>query len=80
MNLSNSVIEIDSTLLERVDSLVARKLFRNRTEVFQSAIAALVERLDEESFACECEKLDAGREQNFADIGLKSDFVRWPDY
>jgi len=80
MNLSNSIIEIDSTLLERVDSLVSRKLFCNRAEVFQSAITALVERLDEESFMGECEKLDAGREQKFADIGLKSDFGGWPEY
>ena len=73
-------ISVDPALLGRVDSLVSRKRFRTRSEVFQLAVAEQLERLDEETFTRECAKLDRVEERAFADMGLAADQTEWPPY
>jgi Arc/MetJ-type ribon-helix-helix transcriptional regulator len=80
MNAAKIAISIDASLLKRVDSLVTRKLFRSRSEIFQVAVSEQIERLDEDAFSRECAKLDPTEEQAFADIGLSTDLAEWPAY
>lgn len=80
MNSAKIAISVDPSLLKRVDSLVLRKLFRSRSEIFQIAVSRQLERLDEDAFCRECAKLDPAEEQAFADMGLSSDLVEWPAY
>lgn len=80
MNAAKIAISIDPDLLEKVDSLVSRKLFRSRSEVFQNAVSEQIERLDEDAFARECAKLDPSEEQAFADLGMRNDLSEWPEY
>jgi Arc/MetJ-type ribon-helix-helix transcriptional regulator len=80
MNAAKIAISIDPDLLEKVDSLVNRKLFRSRSEVFQNAVSEQIERLDEDAFARECAKLDPSEEQAFADLGMTNDLSEWPEY
>lgn len=80
MNSAKIAISIEPSLLERVDSLVSRKLFRSRSEVFQVAVAEQIERLDDDAFTRECSKLDPSEEQGIADIGLSTDISEWPAY
>jgi Arc/MetJ-type ribon-helix-helix transcriptional regulator len=80
MNAAKIAISIESSLLERIDSLVSRKLFRSRSEIFQIAVSEQIKRLDEDSFSRECSKLDPAEEQGFADIGLSTDLTEWPAY
>ena len=80
MNAAKIAISIEPALLKRVDSLVSRKLFRSRSEIFQVAVSEQIERLDEDAFSRECSKLDPGEEQAFADIGLSTDLSEWPAY
>jgi metal-responsive CopG/Arc/MetJ family transcriptional regulator len=80
MSAAKIAISIEPSLLKRVDSLVSRKLFRSRSEIFQIAVSEQIERLDEDALSRECAKLDPTEEQAFADIGLSTDLAEWPAY
>jgi metal-responsive CopG/Arc/MetJ family transcriptional regulator len=80
MNAAKIAISIEPSLLKRVDSLVSRKLFRSRSELFQIAVSEQMERLDDDALSRECAKLDPLEEQAFADIGLSTDLTEWPAY
>ena len=80
MNAAKIAISIEPSLLKRVDSLVSRKLFRSRSEIFQIAVSEQINRLDEDALNRECSKLDPTEEQAFADIGLSTDLNEWPAY
>jgi metal-responsive CopG/Arc/MetJ family transcriptional regulator len=71
-------LTIDTALLERVDSLVERRRFRNRSQAIETAIAEKLERLARTRLATECAKLDPAEEQKMADEGLAGD--SWPEY
>lgn len=80
MNAAKIAISIDPSLLKRVDSLVSRKLFRSRSEVFQFAVFEQLVLLDEDALGRECAKLDPTEEQAFADSGLSTELTEWPTY
>jgi len=80
MTAAKIAISIDPGLLKRVDTLVRRKVFRSRSEVFQVAIGEQLDRFDEDAFARECSKLDPAEEQAMADFGLSSEVAEWPAY
>jgi metal-responsive CopG/Arc/MetJ family transcriptional regulator len=80
MTAAKIAISIDTSLLERVDALVRRKLFRSRSEVFQLAIGEQIDRYDEDAFARELSKLIPADEQAMADFGLHSEVAEWPAY
>lgn len=80
MNVAKIAISIDPSLLERVDDLVGRKVFRSRSEIFQVAVSEQIGRLDDAALARECAKLDPVEEQADADRGLSTDLTAWPAY
>lgn len=80
MNAAKIAISIEPALLLRVDSLVSRRVFRSRSEIFQVAVSEQIARLDEDAFSRECAKLDPREEQAFADRGLSTDLTEWPAY
>ena len=51
-------ITIDSGTLERVDGLVARKVYPNRSRAIQSAVSEKLARMERGRLATECAKLD----------------------
>jgi metal-responsive CopG/Arc/MetJ family transcriptional regulator len=71
-------LTIDSGLLERIDSLVAHRRFRNRSQAIEAAVAEKLERLARTRLAIECAKLDPAEEQQMADEGLAGE--SWPEY
>lgn len=73
-------VTVDGDTLKRVDSLVARQVFPNRSQAFQAAIAEKLARLDRTRLAEECAKLDPQAEQALADEGLDRERDAWPEY
>jgi Arc/MetJ-type ribon-helix-helix transcriptional regulator len=73
-------VTVDSETLKRVDSLVARNVFPNRSQAFQAALAEKLARLDRTRLATECAKLDSQFEQALADEGLDRERDAWPEY
>jgi Arc/MetJ-type ribon-helix-helix transcriptional regulator len=73
-------LTLDSELLERVDELVDRRRFRNRSQAIEAALADKLERLARTRLARESAKLDPREEKRLADEGLAEDFAAWPEY
>jgi metal-responsive CopG/Arc/MetJ family transcriptional regulator len=71
-------LTIEADLLDRVDDLVARRRFRNRSQAVESALAEKLARLARTRLAEESAKLDPVEERRMADEGLASD--TWPEY
>jgi Arc/MetJ-type ribon-helix-helix transcriptional regulator len=72
-------LTIDSALLERVDHLVARARFRNRSQAIETALAEKLARLARTRLAEECAKLDPAEERRLADEAFGAD-TAWPEY
>jgi Arc/MetJ-type ribon-helix-helix transcriptional regulator len=73
-------LTLDSDLLERVDELVGRRRFRNRSHAVEAALANQLQRLARTRLARESAKLNAREEKRLADEGFAHDFESWPEY
>lgn len=73
-------LTIDTELLDRVDRLVARQRFRNRSQAIETALAEKLSRLARVRLAEECAKLDPSEERLLADEGLAAADESWPEY
>jgi Arc/MetJ-type ribon-helix-helix transcriptional regulator len=71
------VITIDSRTLQRVDSLVAQKLFPNRSRAIQLAVVEKLARMERGRLAAECAKLDPKFEKALAEEGLGQELDHW---
>jgi metal-responsive CopG/Arc/MetJ family transcriptional regulator len=63
MSTVKIAITIDRQTLQRVDGLVSRKMFRNRSRAIQEAVAEKLARMERSRLASECAKLDPGFEK-----------------
>ena len=73
-------ITIDSGTLERVDVLVARKVYPNRSRAIQAAVAEKLARMERGRLAAECAKLDPKFEKALAEEGMGQELGAWPEY
>ncbi len=73
-------ITLEAGLVERVDSLVAKRRFANRSQAIEAAVSEKLARLDRVRLAEECAKLDAAEEAAFAEEGLAGSVDTWPEY
>jgi metal-responsive CopG/Arc/MetJ family transcriptional regulator len=80
MATTNVAISLDSKLLERLDRLVAERIFPNRSQAVQDAIRDKLDRVAHARLARECAKLDVRSERKMADEGLAKDVAEWPEY
>ena len=80
MGRSKVAITIDEDLLEKLDRLVKRAMFRNRSQAIQLAVKEKLERVDRSRLARECSKLDPSFEKALAEEGLSEELREWPEY
>ena len=73
-------ITLEQETLRQVDSLVARRVFQNRSRAIQIALREKIERVEGGRLAAECAKLDPKFEQSLADEGLGVDSAAWPEF
>lgn len=73
-------LTLDAALLDRLDDLVARGRFRNRSQAIEAALAEKLQRLARVRLVEECSKLDKAEEQQLADEGLAGAPESWPEY
>ena len=73
-------ITIDPELLKRLDQLVDKNLFKNRSQAIQAAVLETVKQFEHSRLAAECEKLDIGHEQQLAEANIDKDMNGWPEY
>jgi Arc/MetJ-type ribon-helix-helix transcriptional regulator len=70
-------ITLEKETLARVDGLVARNVFPNRSRAIQIALQEKLERQEGVRLAAECAQLDPAREQAIAEEGFGADVETW---
>lgn len=80
MSQTKVAITIEEGVLAKVDALVKRRMFSNRSKAIQTAVQEKLERLERGRLATECAKLDPAFEQAMADEGLSEELAAWPEY
>ncbi len=73
-------ITLEQETLRQVDSLVARRVFQNRSRAIQTALQEKLARVQGSRLAAECAKLDPTFEQALAEEGLGADVAEWPEF
>jgi Arc/MetJ-type ribon-helix-helix transcriptional regulator len=73
-------ITLDQETLTRVDSLVSKSIFPNRSRAIQAAVSEKLERMERGRLATECAKLDPKFEKALAEEGLGQELESWPEY
>ena len=80
MARSKVAISLDESTLKRLDRLVKRRAFPNRSQAIEEAVAEKLARLEKSRLAQECAKLDPTFERALAEEGLSEDMMEWPEY
>jgi Arc/MetJ-type ribon-helix-helix transcriptional regulator len=73
-------ISLAEQTLERLDLLVREKIFPNRSQAIEAALAEKFDRLDRTRLARECRKLNPAQEKELAEEGFTEELSRWPEY
>ena len=73
-------ISLDRRLLQKIDQLVRKHLFPNRSKAIQTAVKEKMQRLDRNCLAKECAKLDPRFEKAMADEMTGLEHETWPEY
>ena len=73
-------ISLDESTLERLDKLVERAVFSNRSQAIQEAVEEKLARMERSRLAKECAKLDPAFEKALAEEGMSEDAAEWPEY
>ena len=80
MGKSKVAISLDESTLDRLDRLVKKQVFPNRSQAIEEAVAEKLARLERSRLAQECAKLDPVFEKALAEEGLSEDLTEWPEY
>ena len=80
MGRSKVAISLDGSTLKRLDKLVQKQVFPNRSQAIEEAVAKKLDRLEKSRLAEECAKLDPAFEKALAEEGLSEDLAEWPKY
>jgi metal-responsive CopG/Arc/MetJ family transcriptional regulator len=80
MPRSKVAISLDESTLNRLDQLVKKRVFPNRSQAVEEAVAEKLARLEKSRLAQECAKLDPSFEKALAEEGLSEDLAEWPEY
>lgn len=80
MATTKIAITLEETVVRRLDQLVKKRAFANRSRAIQAAVEEKLEMMDRNRLARECAKLDAEFEQAMAEEGLTEELSEWPEY
>lgn len=73
-------ITLDRETLSRVDGLVARNAFPNRSRAIQAAVEEKLACMERSRLATECARLDPKQEKAMAEEGMGRELESWPEY
>ena len=80
MGRSKVAISLDESTLNRLDKLVQKQVFPNRSQAIEEAVGEKLARMEKSRLAQECAKLDPAFEKALAEEGLSEDLAEWPEY
>ena len=80
MSTTKIAITLDEKAVKRLDRLVKKQVFPNRSKAIQEAVEEKLERMERSRLARECAKLDPSFEQAMAEEGMSEELGQWPEY
>lgn len=80
MTKDKIAVTMDAELLRRLDLLVEKDVYANRSQAVQEAVEEKLSRLERRRLAEECAKLDQRAEKKMAEEGLAAEAGEWPEY
>jgi Arc/MetJ-type ribon-helix-helix transcriptional regulator len=79
MARSKVAVSLEEGTVRRLDQLVRREIFPNRSRAIQAAVDEKLERLERTRLARECRNLDPVFGKALAEEGAAEDFSQWPE-
>jgi Arc/MetJ-type ribon-helix-helix transcriptional regulator len=73
-------ITVDDAVVGGIDMLVTSGRFANRSQAFEAAAAAELDRSNRTRLAQACRDLDPAEERAMAEEGMSDDISAWPKY
>ncbi|UFS72638.1 ribbon-helix-helix domain-containing protein [Geomonas sp. RF6] len=73
-------VTLDEKTLSEVDTLVAQRIFPNRSRLIEEAVQEKLARLSRSRLARQCALLDPDFEKAMAEEGIGGDLEQWPEY
>lgn len=80
MSVAKITVSIEQKIVHRLDGLVRKGLFPNRSKAIQAALENQLSRLDRSRLALECAKLNPKHERVLAEEGMSHEVEQWPEY
>ena len=78
MSTLNVMIELEPSLLAKVDDFVQAHVFRSRKDAVEAAVREKIQRLESQrQFLDECQKLNPAEEQSMAEEWLDGELESW---
>ncbi len=80
MATAKIAITLEQETLNRIDHLIRREVFPNRSKAIQQAVQEKLDRLNRSRLARECAKLEPKLEKAMAEEGMSAELNQWPEY
>ncbi len=80
MATAKIAITMDADTIKKLDRMVGKRIFPNRSRAIQEAVEEKLSRMDKNRLARECEKLNPKFEQTLAEEGIHMESSEWPEY
>jgi len=80
MSTAKVAITLERETLAKLDHLIRKRAFKNRSRAIQAAVQEKLERMEQSRLARECAKLDPKFEQAMAEEGFGVELDQWPEY
>jgi len=80
MGKAKIAITIDEKIVGRLDKLVERATYSNRSQAIEAALREQLQRLDRTRLTRELAKLDPDYEKALAEEGIATDGTEWPEF
>jgi len=73
-------ISLNESTLDRLDKLVRKQVFPNRSQAIEEAVAEKLSRIEKSRLAQQCAKLDPAFEKVLLEEGFSEKLKKWPEY
>ena len=80
MGKTKVAVTIDAIAIIKIDRLVEKRVFANRSQAIEEALYEKIERIEHRRLSEECAKLDPIEERQLAEEGMTGEIETWPEY
>ena len=79
MGKTKVAVTIDAGVIIKIDQLVEKRVFANRSQAIEEALYEKIERIEHRWMAEKCAKHDPVEERQLAEEGMTGEIETWPE-